>query len=211
MSAKTKTLGKRPGGLSDRASDVVLVVLCVAILLVVAYPLYYILVASFSDDSILLGYWNRIKYTVGGTLFSVVMIYITAYPPCPVPSWRSWWCSAWRLLERLVHRPDLHDRRRPRPPAPGAAQHPHRQRNLRQPGQHDLRRVCRTEQAHRNDQVRLHHRSGRPPCSSTTAAPSPSPSAWKGTARWEGWTPARRSSSVWARRGRMPDPRAIGI
>ena len=93
MSAKTKTLGKRPGGLSDRASDVVLVVLCVAILLVVAYPLYYILVASFSDpydvyagktflapsqfalkvyaavfsdDSILLGYWNRIKYTVGG-------------------------------------------------------------------------------------------------------------------------------------------------
>ena len=80
MSAKTKTLGKRPGGLSDRASDVVLVVLCVAILLVVAYPLYYILVASFSDDSILLGYWNRIKYTVGGTLFSVVMIYITAYP-----------------------------------------------------------------------------------------------------------------------------------
>ena len=49
MSAKTKTLGKRPGGLSDRASDVVLVVLCVAILLVVAYPLYYILVASFSD------------------------------------------------------------------------------------------------------------------------------------------------------------------
>ena len=50
-----------------------------------------------------------------------------------------------------------------------------------------------------------------PPCSSTTAAPSPSPSAWKGTARWERWTPARRSSSVWARRGRMPDPRAIGI
>ena len=104
MSAKTKTLGKRPGGLSDRASDVVLVVLCVAILLVVAYPLYYILVASFSDpydvyagktflapsqftldgyaavfsdDSILLGYWNSIKYTVVGTLFSVVMIYIT--------------------------------------------------------------------------------------------------------------------------------------
>lgn len=76
-------------------------------LLVVAYPLYYILIASvsdpydvyagktfwlpsqftlkgyaavFSDDSILLGYWNSIKYTVVGTIFSVVMIYITAYP-----------------------------------------------------------------------------------------------------------------------------------
>lgn len=107
MFAKTKHPGKKPGGLSDRASDVVLVVLCVAILLVVAYPLYYILVASvsdpydvyagktfllpsqftldgyaavFSDDSILVGYWNSIKYTVAGTIFSVVMIYITAYP-----------------------------------------------------------------------------------------------------------------------------------
>lgn len=107
MSGKSKVLGKRPGGLSDRASGVVLVVLSVAILLVVAYPLYYILVASvsdpydvyagktfwlpsqftlkgyaavFADDSILLGYWNSIKYTVVGTIFSVVMIYITAYP-----------------------------------------------------------------------------------------------------------------------------------
>ena len=35
MSANSKTLGKRPGGLSDRASDVVLVVLSIAILLVV--------------------------------------------------------------------------------------------------------------------------------------------------------------------------------
>lgn len=107
MAAKTKALGKKPGGLSDRASDVVLVVLSVVIMLLVAYPLYYILVASFSDpydvyagktfllpsqftldgykavfsdDSILVGYWNSIKYTVVGTIFSVVMIYITAYP-----------------------------------------------------------------------------------------------------------------------------------
>lgn len=50
MAAKTKALGKRPGGLSDRASDVVLVVLSVVIMLLVAYPLYYILVASFSDN-----------------------------------------------------------------------------------------------------------------------------------------------------------------
>ena len=37
------------GGLSDRASDIVLVTLCVIMLLIVAYPLYYILVASFSN------------------------------------------------------------------------------------------------------------------------------------------------------------------
>ena len=41
MAAKTKALGKKPGGLSDRASDVVLVVLSVVIMLLVAYPLYY--------------------------------------------------------------------------------------------------------------------------------------------------------------------------
>ena len=49
MSAQTKALGKKPGGLSDKASDVVLVVLSVVVMLLVAYPLYYILVASFSD------------------------------------------------------------------------------------------------------------------------------------------------------------------
>ncbi|MBR2766097.1 MAG: carbohydrate ABC transporter permease, partial [Blautia sp.] len=36
--------------------------------------------AVFSDNSILLGYWNSIKYTVIGTIFSVVMIYLSAYP-----------------------------------------------------------------------------------------------------------------------------------
>ena len=49
MSAKPKAMGKKPGGLSDRASDIVLVLLSVFIMLLVAYPLYYILVASFSD------------------------------------------------------------------------------------------------------------------------------------------------------------------
>lgn len=94
-------------GLSDRASDIILVLLSLAILLIVAYPLYYILIASvsnpydvyagktfllpseftldgykavFSDNSILAGYWNSIKYTVIGTVFSVAMVYITAYP-----------------------------------------------------------------------------------------------------------------------------------
>jgi len=107
MTATRVSSGKRPGGLSDKASDIVLVAVCVAILIVVAYPLYYILIASFSDpydvyagktfllpskftldgykavfadSNIVSGYMNSILYTVTGTLFSVIMIYITAYP-----------------------------------------------------------------------------------------------------------------------------------
>ena len=98
---------KRFNGLSDRASDIVLVIVCTAVMLIVAYPLYYVLVASvsdpydvyagktfllpsqfslqgysavFADERIFSGYLNSIKYTVVGTIFSVVMIYITAFP-----------------------------------------------------------------------------------------------------------------------------------
>ena len=98
---------KVSNGLSDRASDVVLVLITGIALVLVAYPLYYVLVASFSnpydvyagktfllpsefslrgyeavfaDPNILNGYLNSIKYTVIGTIFSVVMLYITAYP-----------------------------------------------------------------------------------------------------------------------------------
>ena len=94
-------------GLSDKMSDVILVAMCTIVMLVVAYPLYYVLIASvsdpydvyagktfllpsqftlkgyasvFADNRIFNGYLNSIKYTVVGTLFSVVMIYITAYP-----------------------------------------------------------------------------------------------------------------------------------
>ena len=94
-------------GLSDRTSDIILVAITAVVLLIVAYPLYYVLIASvsnpydvyagktfllpsqftlrgytavFADPSILSGYWNSIKYTVVGTVFSVVMLYITAYP-----------------------------------------------------------------------------------------------------------------------------------
>ncbi|MCD7860072.1 MAG: carbohydrate ABC transporter permease [Firmicutes bacterium] len=94
-------------GLSDKASDVILVAITAVILFIVAYPLYYILVASvsnpydvyagktfllpsgftlsgyvavFADSSIFTGYLNSIKYTIIGTIFSVVMVYITAYP-----------------------------------------------------------------------------------------------------------------------------------
>ncbi len=94
-------------GLSDRTSDIILVVICLFVMLLVAYPLYYVLVASvsnpydvyagktfllpseftlsgykalFADNSIARGYINSIKYTVIGTVFSVLMVYLAAYP-----------------------------------------------------------------------------------------------------------------------------------
>ena len=45
MKAKTGKLS----GFSERTSDIILVVICIIILLIVAYPLYYVLVASVSD------------------------------------------------------------------------------------------------------------------------------------------------------------------
>ena len=100
---KTKT----SRGMSDKVSDVILVAITAVVLLIVAYPLYYVLVASFSnpydvyagktflfpsgfsfegykavfaDSNIFTGYLNSIKYTVIGTIFSVAMLYMTAYP-----------------------------------------------------------------------------------------------------------------------------------
>lgn len=94
-------------GLSDKSSDIILVALCLFIAFLVAYPLYYVLIASvsdpydvyagktfllpsgftldgykavFADKSIITGYLNSIKYTVVGTVFSVIMVYLTAYP-----------------------------------------------------------------------------------------------------------------------------------
>ena len=102
--------GNREGklsGLSERSSDIILVAVCGVILLLVAYPLYYVLVASvsnpydvyagktfllpsgftldgykalFADDSILMGLFNSFKYTIIGTVFSVVILYLAAYP-----------------------------------------------------------------------------------------------------------------------------------
>ncbi|WP_418746732.1 carbohydrate ABC transporter permease [Frisingicoccus sp.] len=103
-SAATK---KKSTGISDRTSDIILVAICLIVLLIVAYPLYYVLVASFSDPydvyagktfllpsgftldgykavfaekTIVSGFLNSVKYTVIGTIFSVAMLYITAYP-----------------------------------------------------------------------------------------------------------------------------------
>ncbi len=94
-------------GLSDRTSDVILVVLSCLILLIIAYPLYYVVIASVSDpydvyagktfllpsqftlegytsvfarSDLLKGFLNSVKYTVIGTIYSVVMVYIVAFP-----------------------------------------------------------------------------------------------------------------------------------
>ena len=98
---------KKGPGMSDKTSDIVLAAICTVVLVIVAYPLYYVLVASFSDPyavyagktfllpsgftldgykavfadpGIVSGFLNSVKYTVIGTIFSVVMLYITAYP-----------------------------------------------------------------------------------------------------------------------------------
>ncbi|MBD5550068.1 MAG: carbohydrate ABC transporter permease [Lachnospiraceae bacterium] len=105
MKANTKE-GKLTG-LSEKSSDIILVVICAIILFIVAYPLYYVLIASvsnpydvyagktfllpsqftldgyksvFADSSILTGLLNSFKYTIIGTVFSVVVLYLAAYP-----------------------------------------------------------------------------------------------------------------------------------
>ncbi len=94
-------------GLSDKVSDIILLIIILALVIVIAYPLYYVLVASvsnpydvyagktflhpsgfslkgykavFADPSLYTGYINSIKYTIIGTIFSVTMLYLTAYP-----------------------------------------------------------------------------------------------------------------------------------
>ena len=107
MTAISKRKQGELGGLSDRTSDIILVILSLLILVIVAYPLYYVLIASFSDpydvyagktfllpsqfslsgykavfadSNIVRGYGNSILYTVVGTLYSVALIYLVAYP-----------------------------------------------------------------------------------------------------------------------------------
>lgn len=94
-------------GLSEKTSEIVLVAICLLVILIVAYPLYYVLIASFSnpydvyagktfllpsgftldgyksvfaDPNIVTGFINSIKYTVIGTIFSVAILYVAAYP-----------------------------------------------------------------------------------------------------------------------------------
>ena len=107
MSQATVKTGKQPRGMSEKASEIIIVLLATVILVLVAYPLYYVLIASFSDpydvyagktfllpsqftlngyksvfadQNIFTGFLNSIKYTIIGTIFSTVLVFITAYP-----------------------------------------------------------------------------------------------------------------------------------
>ncbi|MBQ8238526.1 MAG: carbohydrate ABC transporter permease [Oscillospiraceae bacterium] len=104
MAKKNKSLS---AGFSDRTSDIILVAITAMVLFIVAYPLYYVVVASvsnpydvyagktfllpsgftldgykavFAEKTIVTGFLNSVLYTTVGTVFSVVMLYITAYP-----------------------------------------------------------------------------------------------------------------------------------
>lgn len=104
---RTNTKSGKLTGLSEKSSDIILVVFCSIILFIVAYPLYYVLIASvsnpydvyagktfllpsqftldgykavFADANILIGLFNSFKYTIIGTIFSVVVLYLAAYP-----------------------------------------------------------------------------------------------------------------------------------
>lgn len=103
----TKAKSGSPGGMSDRTADIILVILSLLIAFVIAYPLYYVLIASisnpydvyagktfllpsgvtldgykavFADSNLVTGFLNSVKYTVIGTIFSVLMVYLAAYP-----------------------------------------------------------------------------------------------------------------------------------
>ena len=93
---KENTKSGKLSGFSERTSDIILAAICAVIVFIVAYPLYYVLIASFSDPydvytfdgyksvfadpNIITGFLNSIQYTIVGTVFSVVMLYLTAYP-----------------------------------------------------------------------------------------------------------------------------------
>lgn len=102
---KSKVLSKR--GMSDKAFNTIVVTIMVMFLIIVLYPLIYVLSSSFSsgiavtngrvllwpvdfsiegyryvfsNQQIWTGYANTIFYTVGATLFGLVSIIVTAYP-----------------------------------------------------------------------------------------------------------------------------------
>lgn len=102
---KTKTISKR--GMSDKAFNAIVMTIMVIYLIIVLYPLIYVVSSSFSSGTavtagrvllwpvdlsvegykivfsnkqIWTGYANTIFYTVGATLFGLISIILTAYP-----------------------------------------------------------------------------------------------------------------------------------
>ena len=64
---------KQFNGLSDKASDIILVVITAIVVLIVAYPLYYVLVASVS---------NPYDVYAGKTFLFPSELPCAAIPPC---------------------------------------------------------------------------------------------------------------------------------
>ena len=94
-------------GLSDKINYAILIIISVLIIIIVAYPLYYVLIASFSDPydvyagktlllpsnftlsgykavfaepKLIRGFLNSVIYTSLGTIYSVLMVIAVAYP-----------------------------------------------------------------------------------------------------------------------------------
>ena len=67
---------KVSNGLSDKTSDIILVVITALVLFIVAYPLYYVLVASFSNRDypvvqaivVILAFWVVLAGTIADVL-----------------------------------------------------------------------------------------------------------------------------------------------
>ena len=102
---KAKTINRR--GMSDKTFDAIVMAIMIAFLIIVLYPLIYVLSSSFSSGTavttgrvllwpvdfsvegyrivfsnkqVWVGYANTIFYTVTATLFGLISIILTAYP-----------------------------------------------------------------------------------------------------------------------------------
>ena len=104
---RTKKASNKPRSLGDKAFDIGVYVLLCLVLIIILYPLYFVLIASFSDplaviagnvsffpvsfnlesyrlvfknSQVMTGYRNTILYTVAGTSLNIVMSICAAYP-----------------------------------------------------------------------------------------------------------------------------------
>ena len=104
---KRTKMSNKPRSLGDKAFDIGVYALLCLVLIIILYPLYFVLIASFSDplaviagevsffpvsfnlesyrlvfknSQVMTGYRNTILYTVAGTSLNIVMSVCAAYP-----------------------------------------------------------------------------------------------------------------------------------
>ena len=107
MIKTSKALSRKPRSVSDKVFDIGVYVLLCLVLVIVLYPLYFVLIASFSDplaviagnvsffpvnfnlesyrlvfknSQVMTGYRNTILYTLAGTTLNIFMSICAAYP-----------------------------------------------------------------------------------------------------------------------------------